>query len=191
MGSECAPVEKIQPKGGIYEVSNFNHMNAKVDALTQKIDNFNITPATTIAIVTPKYEIYGVFGHVIANFQLAEPTHDQVNYAQGNPYSNMYNLGWRNHPISPTRIIILNLHLALHQLFHKVSKIIKETTLLALPLRSLSKLELIMENFVLPHTRHNKEFMNQDVHTNELIKQLANKVDVVATHKKILETQIS
>lgn len=85
-GSERAPVEKIQPKGDIYEVSNFNYMNAKVDALTQKVDNFNITPATTIAILTPKYEIYGVFGHVIANFQLAEPTPYQVNYAQGNPY---------------------------------------------------------------------------------------------------------
>lgn len=102
----------------------------------------------------------------------------------------MYNLGRRNHPISTTRII-LNLHIALHQLLHKVSKTIKETTLLPSPLRSMSKLELIMENFVLPHTRHNKEFMNQDVHTNELIKQLANKVDVMVTHKKILETQIS
>ena len=33
--------------------------------------------------------------------------------------------------------------------------------------------------------------MNQNVHTNELIKQLAHKVDSMATHNKMLETQIS
>lgn len=33
--------------------------------------------------------------------------------------------------------------------------------------------------------------MNQNVHTNELIKQLANKMDAMATYNKILETQIS
>ena len=32
-GSERTPVEKSQPKGGMHEVSNFDHMNAKVDAL--------------------------------------------------------------------------------------------------------------------------------------------------------------
>lgn len=33
--------------------------------------------------------------------------------------------------------------------------------------------------------------MNQNIHTNEMIKQLSNKVDFIATHNKILETQIS
>ena len=54
-----------------------------------------------------------------------------------------------------------------------------------------SNLELMMENFVLAQTQQNKEFMNQNIHTNELIKQLANKVDAMATHNKMLETQIS
>jgi len=54
-----------------------------------------------------------------------------------------------------------------------------------------SNLEIMMENFVLAQTQQNKEFMNQNVHTNELIKQLANKVDVMATHNKLLEMQIS
>jgi len=40
----------------------------------------------------------------------------------------------------------------------------------------------------LAQTQQNKEFMNQNVHTNELIKQLAHKVDSMATHNKMLET---
>lgn len=49
----------------------------------------------------------------------------------------------------------------------------------------------MMENFVKSQTQQNKEFMNQNIHTNELVKQLANKVDILATHNKMLETQIS
>jgi len=48
-----------------------------------------------------------------------------------------------------------------------------------------------MENFILAQAQQNKEFMNQNVHTNELIKQLTHKVDSMATHNKMLETQIS
>lgn len=54
-----------------------------------------------------------------------------------------------------------------------------------------SNLELMMENLVASQTQQNKEFMNQNVHTLELVKQLATKVDALATYKKMLETQIS
>ncbi|XP_058784357.1 uncharacterized protein LOC131659141 [Vicia villosa] len=40
-------------------------------------------------------------------------------------------------------------------------------------------------------TQTNKVFLNQNVHTNEQIKQLATKVDALAIHNKMLETQIS
>lgn len=49
----------------------------------------------------------------------------------------------------------------------------------------------MMENFIISRTQQNKEFMNQNIHTNELIKQLAKKVDAMATHNKMLETQIT
>lgn len=42
-----------------------------------------------------------------------------------------------------------------------------------------SNLELVLENFIMSQTQQNKEFMNQNVHTNEMIKQLANKVDTI------------
>ncbi|XP_058757583.1 uncharacterized protein LOC131630855 [Vicia villosa] len=48
-----------------------------------------------------------------------------------------------------------------------------------------------MENFIATQTQTNKDFLIQNVHTNEQIKQLATKVDALATHNKMLETQIS
>lgn len=48
-----------------------------------------------------------------------------------------------------------------------------------------------MENFILAQTQQNKEFLNQVIHINELIKQLGTKVDSIITRNKMLETQIS
>ena len=48
-----------------------------------------------------------------------------------------------------------------------------------------------MENFIATQAQTNKEFLNQNIHTSEQIKQLVNKVDALATHNKMLETQIS
>jgi hypothetical protein len=49
----------------------------------------------------------------------------------------------------------------------------------------------MMENFIMAQSQQNKEFLNQNIHTNEMIKQLASKVDTLATHNKMLETQIA
>lgn len=47
-----------------------------------------------------------------------------------------------------------------------------------------------MENFVKTQTRQNKDFKSQNFNTNEELIYLASKVDDMATHNKILETQI-
>ena len=47
-----------------------------------------------------------------------------------------------------------------------------------------------MENFINTQAQQNKEFANQNAHTSELMKQLSNKFDTMATHNKMLETQI-
>lgn len=91
-------MEKSQTKGGMYEVNGINHVNAKVDALSKKIESLTITPAATIVVVTLNCEICGVPGHITSECQLlAGIPSDQVNYAQRNPYSNTYNPSWRNH----------------------------------------------------------------------------------------------
>ncbi|XP_050896945.1 uncharacterized protein LOC127103754 [Lathyrus oleraceus] len=98
-GGERAIVEKLTPKGGMYEVNGIDSINAKVDALTQKIESLSITPAAAITAITPNCELCGTPGHTNVNFHLlAGVPIDQINYAKGNPYSNTYNPGWRNHP---------------------------------------------------------------------------------------------
>lgn len=47
------------------------------------------------------------------------------------------------------------------------------------------------DKFIASHTQQNNEFMNQNVHTNELVKELANKVEAMSMHNKIHETQVS
>ena len=49
-------------------------------------------------------------------------------------------------------------------------------------------LKEIMENFISAQTQQNKEFLNQNIHVNELITQLGTKVDQIIMHNKMLET---
>jgi len=49
---------------GMYEVSNFDHLAAKVDALTQKIEKMNVS-AVTPTFVSPPCEICGVFAILV------------------------------------------------------------------------------------------------------------------------------
>lgn len=93
-GTEHTQVKKKETKRGIYEVSNLDHVDAKMDALTQKVESLVINPTTTVVAVQPECEICGTPGHVTAECSLLDETNPyQVNYAQGNPYSNTYNLG--------------------------------------------------------------------------------------------------
>ena len=48
-----------------------------------------------------------------------------------------------------------------------------------------------LDTFIATQTQQNKEFMNQNAHTNELVTQISTKFDQMMTHHKMLETQIS
>jgi len=69
----------------LYEVSNFDHLVAKVDALTQKIEKMNVSVVTP-TYVSPPCEICGVFGHIGVDCQLGSviDSVEQMNYAQYN-----------------------------------------------------------------------------------------------------------
>ena len=45
----------------------------------------------------------------------------------------------------------------------------------------------MVEKFVATQAKLNKAFLNQNIHTSEQLKQLSNKVDALATHKKCLK----
>lgn len=49
----------------------------------------------------------------------------------------------------------------------------------------------MMNNFLMKHTQQNEDFKNQNIHSNEVIRQFATKVDTMDTYSKLLETQIS
>lgn len=56
--------------GSMYEICNFDHMKAKVNALTHKVDNLSVTTTTTAVSITPKCKIYGVSNHIRVECQL-------------------------------------------------------------------------------------------------------------------------
>jgi len=70
-------------EAGIHEVSNFDHLAAKVDALTLKFEKMNVG-AVTNATVSPPCEICGIYGHIGVDCQLGSALNgiEQVNYAQ-------------------------------------------------------------------------------------------------------------
>ncbi|XP_050883227.1 uncharacterized protein LOC127086496 [Lathyrus oleraceus] len=95
---ERTSTEKTTTETGMYEVNGIDHVNAKVDFLTQKIENLTITRTDVVAVVAPNCELCRTPGQTNVECQLLAGIPDQVNYAKGNPYSNTYNPSWRNHP---------------------------------------------------------------------------------------------
>lgn len=88
-GTERVQVEKIQHKGGMFEVNGIDHVNVKVEALTQNINDLTIITPAIMVVVAPNCKILGVQGHIDTNCQILSGTApDQVNYMQGNSYSN-------------------------------------------------------------------------------------------------------
>jgi hypothetical protein len=114
-----------------------------------------------------------------------------VNYAQGNPYSHTYNSNWKNHPNFSYKNN--NALYAPGQAPNQAPAIPPgyQKTTPSTPNNNVprkSNLEIMMENFIASQQQTNKDFLNQNVHTGEQIKQLASKVDALATHNKMLET---
>lgn len=173
----------------MYEVKGIDCVNAKVDTLTQMIESLIVTPAATVVVVTPNYGSCGTPRYNTAECLLFAgiPT-DQVNYSQGNPYSNTYNPGWRNHPNfsykSNNALFTPNPVDVVPPGYQKGAPTTPQSP-------GKSNVELLLENFIATQTQKNKEFANQHVHTNELMKQISSKLDVMDTYNKMLETQIS
>jgi len=75
----------FKKEAGMYEVSDLDHLAAKVDALTQKFEKINVSAVTTTP-VSPPCEICGIFGHIGVDFHLGSAINgvEQMNYAQYN-----------------------------------------------------------------------------------------------------------
>lgn len=58
-GSQQISAKKPLIKGRMYEVNGINHVNAKVDTLTKKIESLIVTPIATVAAAKSNCELCG------------------------------------------------------------------------------------------------------------------------------------
>lgn len=71
-------------EASIHEVSNFDHLAAKVDALTLKFEKMNVRAITNAHVSPPPCEICGITSHIGVDCRLGNAINgiEQVNYAQ-------------------------------------------------------------------------------------------------------------
>ncbi|XP_020266822.1 uncharacterized protein LOC109842344 [Asparagus officinalis] len=180
-------------KGGKYEIDALDHISSKVDALFKKVEGLSINSVASTSI---SCEICGYVGHSALQCQLGNPPsidtsgNEQVNYVnnfnqKGDPFSNTYNPGWRNHPNFSYRNPPGNSMPASN--FGPPGFRAPQSNFPS----QKSNLENMMEKFVMTQSKLNEEFKQQLQTTNEVVKQLASKMDSLATHNKMLETQIT
>ena len=105
----CDKSACIPKKGGIYELKGETEMNIKIDALTKRLDAFIVGPSinATSTYTLDSYFICASPMHSSQNCPSA-PVFFEYPMEQANafndyrkqfagPYSETYNLGWRNH----------------------------------------------------------------------------------------------
>ncbi|XP_058742185.1 uncharacterized protein LOC131614643 [Vicia villosa] len=169
-GIERATVEKKESHGGKHEMSCMDMMNAKMDALALKFETMSQNP-TTVAAIQSECELCGTQGHQTIDCNLLNDTSSyQVNYTQGNPFLNTYNHGWRNHPnfSYKNNNPIQNSGSSRPQGFQTQKQ--NQPMQVVPPIPNLKE---TIDTFIQNKTQQNKEFMNQHIHTNELVTQLA------------------
>ncbi|KEH44557.1 hypothetical protein MTR_1g117040 [Medicago truncatula] len=157
----------------MYEVSDYDHLTAKVDALTQKFEKLNVN-AVTPSPTSPPSEIYGIFGHIGVDCQLGSATNsiEQLNYAK-------YNQGTR-----PNQNFYKNPQGSYGQVappgYTNNQRVTQKTSL-----------EILLENCMMNQNKQLQEMKNQTGFMNDSLSKLTTKVDSIATHTKMLKTQIS
>ncbi|XP_020256161.1 uncharacterized protein LOC109833032 [Asparagus officinalis] len=170
-----------------------DHISSKVDALFKKVEGLSINSVASTSI---SCEICGYVGQSALQCQLGNPPsidtsgNEQVNYVnnfnqKGDPFSNTYNPRWRNHPNLSYRNPPENPMPASN--FGPPGFRPPQSNFPS----QKSNLENMMEKFVMTQSKLNEEFKQQLQTTNEVVKQLASKMDSLATHNKMLETQIT
>jgi len=158
---------------GMYEVSHFDHLAAKVDVLTQKFNKMSIS-AVSPAFVLPPCEIYGVFGHIGVDCELGNVAEniEQVNYAQYNQGMRQNQKIYKN-PQNPYGQQATSPGYANNRV------------------PQISGLKLLLENYAMNQSKQIQKFKNKTGFLNDFIAKLTSKVDSITTHNKMLETQIS
>ena len=162
-------------EASMYEVSTLDHLNAKMDTLFQKFDKLSVSVVTP-APVSPPCEVCGILGHTDVECQLSSVVQspEQLNYDQ-------YNQGMRPNQKKFNKTP--------QNLFGQQTAPPDYANNQRVPQKS--SLELLMENYVMNQSKQLQELKIQTGFLNDSLVKLTSKVDSVATHNKMLETQIS
>jgi len=157
----------------MYEVSNYDHLAVKVDAFTQKFEKLNVS-AITPTPASPPCEICGIFVHIGVDCQLGSATNsiEQMNYAQYNQGTRLTQNFYKN-PQGSYRQVAPPSYANNQRVTQK------------------SCLEILLENCMMSQNKQLQELKNQTGFLNDSLSKLNTKVDSIATHTKMLETQIS
>jgi len=130
--------------------------------------------AVTNAHVSPPLEICGIFGHIGVDCQLGSAINgvEQMNYAQYNQGMTQNQNFYKNPQNSYGQVAppgyVNNQRVA-----------------------QKSSLEILMESYVMNQSKQLQELKTQIGFLNDSLSKLNTKVDSIATHTKMLETQIS
>jgi len=133
------------------------------------------TSFVTPAHVSPPCKVCGVFGHIGIDCQLGSAIEgvEQINYAQ-------YNQGMRQN---------LNFYKTPQNSFGQQTAPPGYANNQRVPQKS--NLKILLEKYVMDQSKQFQELKNQIGFLNDSIVKLTSKVDSIATHTKMLETQIS
>ena len=197
--------ERNQPRkvAGVYEVDSLSMVNAKLDSLTNQLQNLNFSgyPSQVLSC-----EVCG--GHSTIECQQGQSysqgsSIEQLNALnnfngrpQANPYSNTYNPGWRNHPNFSWSNQGGNQASNSNQ-GYKAPPVFQQKSTDPQP-EPKSNLEMMMENFIQSQSKINqtlqegfKQHQEGFKQHEENFKRLDARLDQLATHNKMLEHQIA
>jgi len=156
------------------EISSFDHLSAKVDALSQKFDNINISAVTPTSIFPP-CGACGISGHTSID---CKPGGVVENIEQLNVVQN-------NQGTSSNKTFYKNIQYPFGQKTTLPSYVNNKNVI------QKSSLELFMENYFSNQTEQLQELEDQTRLLNDSLAKISSKVDSISSHDKILEAQIS
>jgi len=161
------PSEK---EAGMNEISSFDHLSAKVDALSQKFDNINISVVAPTSILSP-CRACGIFGHTSIDCKPGGVVEniEQLNFVQNNQGTSSNKTFYKNLQNPFGKKTTLPGYVNNQSVIQK------------------SSLELFMENYFSNQTEQLQELEDQTRLLNDSLAKISPKIDSIPSHDKILE----
>lgn len=162
---------------------------AKVEALGQRFDKLDKISVNEVGTTNGSCEVCGVVGHMAADCQVEVAPMQELMDVVHNIFDYNYKGGTIIHTHKPTTQVGRTIPIS--HIGTTKTKLVMSQPSSRPPHIQKSKLEFLLENFVETQTKQNEEFRQHSQAVSEEIKELTSKVDNLAIHSNMLETQIS